>query len=105
MTLVLVGVAAIVALLGAVFGVVYWQAGTSKKPLAGPGRNGLLAVLIALGVFLVGASLASGLTVFVLAPLMLVVGLVFLALGGLSALQAAGSSPPRHDETHQPQDR
>ena len=86
MTLVLVGVAAIAALLAAIFGLTYWQAGASKRPLAGPGRNGLLAVLLALGVFMVGASLAAGLTVFVLAPLMLGVGLVLLVLAGLAAL-------------------
>ena len=97
MSLVLVGAAVIVALLGAVFGLTYWQAGASKRPLAGPGRRGLLAVLMALGLFLVGASLAAGLTVFVLAPIMLLVGLALLVLAGVAALQA-GSSPPRQDE-------
>ena len=104
MTLVLVGVAAIVALLAAVFGLTYWQAGASKRPLAGPGRSGLLAVLVALGVFLVGASLAAGLTVFVLAPIMLGVGLVLLVLAGVAALQA-GSQARQHDETDDATDR
>lgn len=104
MSLVLVGAAVIVALLGAVFGLTYWQAGASKRPLAGPGRSGLLAVLVALGVFLVGASLAAGLTVFVLAPIMLGVGLVLLVLAGVAALQA-GSQARQHDETDDATDR
>lgn len=96
MTLVLVGVTAIVGLLGVVFGLTYWQAGASKRPLAGPGRSSLLTVMLALGVFLVGASIAAGLTVSVLAPLMLVAGLLFLVVAGIAALQA-GTLPPRHE--------
>lgn len=97
MTLALVGAAVIVAILGAVLGLTYWQAGASKRPLAGPGRSGLLAVLLALGLFLVGASLAAGLTTFVLSPIMLLVGLALLVLAGAAALQA-GSPAPQQDE-------
>ena len=96
MTVVLVAVAVIVAILGAVFGFSYWQAGASKRPLAGPGRSGLLTVLLALGVFLVGASIAAGLTASVLAPLMLVAGILLLVVAGIAALQA-GTLPPGHE--------
>lgn len=89
MTLALLGGAGIVLALVVVYAVTYGQAGVTSRRLAAVGQSGLLAVLVAVGISLVGASLAFGLDAFVLAPPMLVVGLLLLALAGLSALQAA----------------
>lgn len=80
---------AIVGVLVAVFVVAFRQAGVEKRPLAGAGGSGLVAVFVAVGVFLIGASLAAGLDVFVLAPPMLLVGLLLLVVAGVAALQAA----------------
>lgn len=89
MTLTLLGGAGIVLALAVIYAVAYGQAGAAGRRLAAVGQSGLLAVLVAVGISLVGASLAFGLDVLVLAPPMLVVGLLLLALAGLSALQAA----------------
>lgn len=102
MSLTLWGAAAILAFLGIVFAITYLQAGgAAQRPLARVGRGGLLAVLAAVGISLVGASLAAGLDAFVFAPAMLLVGLLLLLLAALSWLQAsqsaAGSRPSMPD--------
>lgn len=89
MSLALWGAVAILAFLGIVFAVTYLQAGAATRPLARAGRSGLLAVLVAVGVFLVGASLAAGLDAFVFAPPMLLVGFLLLLVAGVSGLQAS----------------
>lgn len=95
---VVLAVAVIVLLLVSVFVVAYWHAGAGKIPLANAGRSGLLAVLVAVGMFLVGASLAARLDAFVLAPAMLLVGIVVLVLAGVAALQAVSPAPRGEDE-------
>lgn len=89
MSLALWAAGAMLVVLGIVFAVTYLQAGAVRRPLASVGRGGLLAVLVAAGIFLVGASLAAGLDTSVLAPPMLLVGLLLLLLAGLSGLQAS----------------
>lgn len=93
MSLALWGAVGILAVLGIVFAVTYVQAGAANRPLARVGRGGLLAVLVAVGIFLVGASLAAGLDAFVFAPPMLLVGLLLLLLAGVSGLQASQPAP------------
>lgn len=93
--------AAMVIVLAVVFGLTYARAAGRPSPLAKIGRSGLLAVLLALGVALSGASLAFGLTEFAGAPVMLVAGVAFLVLAALAALESAlapRSDRGRHDD-------
>lgn len=93
--------AAIVIALAVVFGLTYLRGGRRASPLATVGGSGLLAVLLALGIALIGAGLAFGLADFLLAPVMLIAGVVLLVFAALAALESAVASRPdrgSHDE-------